>query len=78
MTDGRDEPSSAEHPPEPPPLAVEDVDRLIAWTEQSAAWLRADQAEAARHGHPIAADDRAGAAFLDAVALLFREAYGRL
>lgn len=66
-----------EHPPEPPALAREDVDRLIAWSEESAAWLRAEQAQAARHGHPVTAEDRARAAFHDDVALHLREAYDR-
>ncbi len=65
------------HPPEPPALAAEDVERLLSWSQGSAAWLREEQEEAARHGHPTTADDLERAALYDQVALLFREAYGR-
>ncbi len=67
-----------ERPPEPPPLAAEQVEAVVRWLDGTANWLRNEQATASAHGHRLSDEDVARAEFYDDVALLFREAYDRL
>ena len=62
-------------PPEPPELHREDVDAIVRWLDDSAAWLREDMSVAASHGHPPQSQVEANLRLYEDAALLFREAY---
>jgi len=63
------------HPPEPPPLPLDEVHALIDWADATAAWLRNEIAEAERHGHTEHGGNADNLRLYDGVGVLFREAY---
>ena len=65
-----------EQPPQPPPLDLDDVRRVIRWLEETADWLRREQVVATGHGHPPQPDIERNRRLHEDACLLFREAYG--
>lgn len=64
-----------DQPPEPPALAIEHVEALIAWMDDTIEWLQHDEAEARKHGHEPSAQSAAVIRIYEDSALLLREAY---
>jgi hypothetical protein len=65
-----------DQPPQPPAIAPEDVDALIAWLDATAAWLRHEQSIGRAHGHSRSTEAAANLRVYADSALLLREAYG--
>ena len=63
------------HPPEPPPLPLDSVHALIDWVDATVVWLRHEQAEAERRGHPKHAAATENLRLYEGVGVLLREAY---
>ena len=63
------------HPPEPPPIPLDRVHALIDWADATAAWLRAEIAEAERQGHRDHGGGADNLRLFEGVGVLLREAY---
>jgi hypothetical protein len=61
--------------PKAPKLRHDDVDAIVRWLDDSAAWLRQDMSVAASHGHPAQPQIQANLRLLEDAATLFREEY---